>query len=653
MLYAQCGRAMKIGVYICHCGINIAATVDVEKVTAFAKKLPHVAIARNYQYMCSDPGQDLIKNDIKSLGLDRVVVAACSPRMHEITYRNAIRSVGLNPYFFEMANIREQCSWVHSSREEATEKAMDLIASAVAKVSLHEPLEENEASVTPRVLVIGGGIAGIQASLDIARSGFEVYLVEKSPTLGGHVAQLDRTFPNLDETSTILLPKLEELQRHPQIHPLTQTEVEEVEGFVGNFKARVKHQPRYVDPAKCTSCKRCEEVCPVDLTNEFDMGLSKRKAIYLPSPLAFPHSYLIDSKACLFLQKGECGRCRDVCPDGAVRFEEVGMEFQLEVGTIVVATGYDPFDPKLKPEFGYGRYPNVMTALEFERLLSPKGPTKGRIEVNGEQPRSVFFIQCVGSRDKTVGNEYCSRVCCMFTAKQAFLVKEQIPEARVTVCYIDIRAFGKGYEEFYEQVQKKGIFYRKGIPSEIYQKSGKLMVRAEDELLGEAYEEEADLVVLATGLTQRKDSDQLRGLLKLSQGPDRFYLEAHPKLRPLDTATDGIFLAGACQGPKDLSDTLSQAHGAASRATIPLFAGKVRIEPITAVVDPLLCAGCGLCEQICEYRALKIDPYRKLMTVNEALCKGCGACNATCPSSAISLRHFKTEQIIAQIRELS
>jgi heterodisulfide reductase subunit A len=328
------------------------------------------------------------------------------------------------------------------------------------------------------------------------------------------------------------------------------------------------------------------------------------------------------------------------------------MEFQVDIGTIIVATGYDVFDPKLKPEFGYGLYKNVITGLELERLLSASGPTQGKIIVDEKEPKKIVFIQCVGSRDKIVGNEYCSRVCCMFTAKQAHLIKDRLPDARVTICYIDIRAFGKGCEQFYEQVQKKGIFYRKGVPSEIYHRSGKLIVKAEDELLGEPYEEEADLVVLATGLTQRNDAARLRSLLKLSQGPDHFYLEAHPKMRPLDTATDGIFLAGTCQGPKDISDTIAQAHGTASRATIPLFAGRVRIEPITAVVDRLMCAGCGLCEQICEFRALKMDPYRKVMTVNEALCKGCGACNAACPSGAISLRHFKTEQIIAQIREV-
>jgi heterodisulfide reductase subunit A len=414
----------------------------------------------------------------------------------------------------------------------------------------------------------------------------------------------------------------------------------------------VRHNPRYVNPEKCTRCKKCEEVCPVRVPSEFDMGLVERSAIYLPSLIAVPLTYLIDAKNCLFLQKGECGKCREVCPEGAVRFEEVGIEFQVDVGTIIVATGYDPFDPRLKPEFGYGLHKNVVSALEFERLISVSGPTQGKILVEGKEPKNIVFIQCVGSRDKTVNNEYCSRVCCMFTAKQAFLIKDRYPDARVTVCYIDIRAFGKGHEEFYEKVQKKGVLYRKGIPSEIYQRSGKLVVKAEDELLGESYEEEADLVVLATGLTQREDADHLRGCLKLPQGTDRFFLEVHPKLRPLDTASDGIFLAGTCQGPKDISDTLSQAHGAASRATIPLFAEKVRIEPVTAVVDQLICAGCGLCEQICESQALKIDPYRKVMTVNEALCKGCGACNATCPSGAISLRHFKTEQIIAQIREV-
>jgi heterodisulfide reductase subunit A len=382
------------------------------------------------------------------------------------------------------------------------------------------------------------------------------------------------------------------------------------------------------------------------------LGLIQRRAIFLPSPFASPLSHHIDPANCLFFESRECSRCREACPKGAIRFEEVGVQLEIDVGTIVVATGHDLFDPRLKPEYGYGRYRNVITALEFERWVSGDGPTQGNLWVEGRIPRNVVFIQCVGSRDKTVGNEYCSRVCCMVTANQAYRVKELIPDAKVTVCYIDIRAFGKGCEEFYEQVQRKGVRYRKGLPSEIYGRSGKLVVRAEDELLGEPYEEEADLVVLATGLTQKKDAENLRSLLKLSTGPDQFFLEIHPKLRPLDTATEGIFLAGTCQGPKDICDTLAQAHGAASRATTPLFAGKVKVEPVTAVVDAIFCAGCGLCEKVCESRAITVDPHRKLAMVNEALCKGCGACNATCPSGAVSLKHFRTEQIIAQIREV-
>lgn len=643
---------MKVGIYICHCGVNIAATVDIEKVTAFACALPRVAVVRNYPYVCSDPGQDFIKKDIKQGGIDRVVVAACSPRMHELTYRRALESVGLNPYFLEMANIREQCSWVHADQEQGTKKAMDLIASAVAKVCLHEPLEEKEVGVTPAVLIIGGGIAGLQASLDVAQSGFEVYLVEKTESLGGHLEQLDRMLPDLEEAPSILRPRIEEVAKHPLIHVLTQSEVEQVEGFVGNFKVRIRRDPLYVDPERCNRCNRCEPVCPVRVPDERNLGFAQRTAISLPSPFAHPLSYRIDATNCLYLLKGECGKCREVCPREAVRFEEVGIQFQIDVGTIIVATGYDLFDPQLKPEYGYGRYPDVITGLEFERLTSPDGPTQGKLSANGKEPKNIVFIQCVGSRDKTVGNEYCSRVCCMVTAKQAYLIKERFPEAKVTVCYIDVRAFGKGSEEFYEQVQKKGALYRKGLPSEVYQKSGKLVIKAEDEILGEPYEEEADLVVLATGLTQRKDSDRLSNLLKLAKGPDRFYLEVHPKLRPLDTATEGVFLAGTCQGPKDISDTVSQAHGAASRATTPLFAGKVKIEPITAVVDLFLCSGCGLCEQTCEYRALKIDPHKNVMMVNPVLCKGCGACDATCPSGAISLQHFKAEQIIAQIREV-
>ncbi|MFB0537954.1 MAG: CoB--CoM heterodisulfide reductase iron-sulfur subunit A family protein [Anaerolineae bacterium] len=587
----------KVGVYVCHCGINIAGTVDVEAVTEFARQLPNVVVARNYQYMCSDPGQALIKQDIEELGLDKVVVAACSPRMHEPTFRAVVQEAGINPYFFEQANIREQCSWVHEEGADTTEKAMRLVGAAVAKASLYQPLEEREVGVTPAALIIGGGIAGLETALDIAEAGYRVYLVEREEHLGGNMARLNRTFPTLEGAAELLSQTVSQVQEHPNIEVMTASEVVEVEGYVGNFTV-----------------------------------------------------------------KAEVG--------------QVGHLSKLEVGAIVVATGYEPFDPRLKPEFAYGIYDNVITSLEFEQLSSPSGSTGGKIEVNGRQPKDVVFIKCVGSRDKNLGNEYCSRVCCMYTAKQAYLVKEQIPDANVTIFYMDVRAFGKGFEEFYDQVRAAGIRYRRGNASEIYRKGrvlspskgdpstalrqaqdtnsgqGKLIVRAEDTLLSETLEVETDLVVLAVGMVPRYDVKDVASLLKLSRSPDGFFLEAHPKLRPIDTTTDGVFLAGTCQGPKDITDTVAQAKAAASSALIPLSRGRVKVESIVSVVNQEICSGCGICEGLCAYGALSLHPWKGVMTVNEVLCKGCGACAAACPSGAITLSHFTHDQILAQLETL-
>jgi heterodisulfide reductase subunit A len=563
----------KVGVYVCHCGINIAKTVDVEAVTGFARQLPNVVVARNYQYMCSDPGQILIKQDIEELGIDRVVVAACSPRMHEPTFRAVVQEAGINPYFFEQANIREQCSWVHEEGADTTEKAMQLVAAAVAKASLHQPLEEREVGVIPAALVIGGGIAGLEAALDIAEAGYRVYLVEREEQLGGNMAQLNRTFPTLESAADLLAQTISQVQEHPNIEVMTASEVVEVEGYIGNFTVKMK------------------------------VG-------------------------------------------------QVGDLSELEVGAIIVATGYEPFDPRLKPEFAYGIYDNVITSLEFEQLSSSSGPTGGRIEINGQQPKDVVFIKCVGSRDKNLGNEYCSRVCCMYTAKQAYLVKEQIPDANVTVFYMDVRAFGKGFEEFYDRVRAEGVRYRRGNASEIYRKGEKLVVRAEDTLLSETLEVEADLVVLAVGMVPRHDVKELASLLKLSRSPDGFFLEAHPKLRPIDTTTDGVFLAGTCQGPKDIADTVAQAKAAASSALIPLSRGQVKVESIVSVVNQEICSGCGICGGLCAYGALSLHPWKGVMTVNEVLCKGCGACAAACPSKAITLSHFTPDQILAQLETL-
>jgi heterodisulfide reductase subunit A len=653
--------ASRIGVYICHCGINIAATVDPVAVAEFATGLPHVVVARDYMYMCSDPGQEMIKQDIRDHDLNRVVVASCSPRMHEVTFRTAVEEVGVNPYYFEMANIREQCSWVHTELEIGTEKAKELVAGTVAKAALLEPLEERQVDVTPAALIIGGGIAGLEAALDIAGAGYRAYLVERQPSLGGRMAQLNRTFPRMEDAGALVVSEMARAMEHPNVEVLAYSEVVDVEGYIGNFKATVRRKPRYVDAAKCTSCGECSAACILagQIPDEFQMGLGQRPAIYLPFSQALPATYTVDPDQCLLLTDGECQvgpPCALACPEGAVDFEQQEQELRLEVGSIIVATGYDPFDPRRKPEFGYERYPGVISALEFERLAAANGPTGGRIVVPGtdREPEHVVFIHCVGSRDKAgaadgSGNEYCSRVCCMYTAKQANVVLDQLPGARVTAFYMDVRAFTKGGEEFYDRARARGARYRRGNPSEIYRCGDRLVIRCEDTLLRRTVEVEADMVVLAVGLEPSVAGVDLAQMLKLSCTGDSFLAEAHPKLRPVDTTSDGVFLAGTCQGPKDIPDTVAQAKAAAASALIPLSRGKAKVEAITSSIIQELCVGCGLCEEACVYSALNLHPWRGVMTINQVLCKGCGACSVACPSKAITLGHFTQKQTLAML----
>jgi heterodisulfide reductase subunit A len=566
--------ARRVGVYVCHCGINIAHTVDVEEVARAARELPEVAVARDYVYMCSDPGQQLIQDDIRELGLDRVVVASCSPRMHELTFRRTIQEAGLNPYFLQIANIREQCSWVHSDRRAATEKAMGIVSAAVARACLLQPLDERDAGVTPAALVIGGGIAGLQAALDIADAGYHAYLVEKEAELGGHVARFPRTFPTLEDVQVLLADLIEKVRAHPNVQVLTASHVTAVDGYIGNFQVQVRTDAALSGSATTTD---------------------------------------------------------------------------LAVGAIIVAIGFDTFDARLKPEFGYAVYDKVITGLELEERLCRSYASLEENPLGDGSIKDVVFIQCVGSRDRSVGNPYCSRVCCMYTAKQAHLLREQLPDARITVFYMDVRAFGKGFEQFYDRVREERVLYRRGNPSEIYKRGDRLVVRAEDTLLGKPVEVEADLVVLATGLVPRGDAESISALLKLPRSEDGFFMELHPKLRPVDTTTDGIFLAGCCQAPKDIADTVAQAKAAASSALIPLCLGKVRVESVTCAVDPLLCSGCGLCQEACVFGALRLDERTGVMTANQVLCKGCGACAMACPSGAIVLRHFTPEQILAEL----
>jgi heterodisulfide reductase subunit A len=651
MIYYE-GMTMKdeprIGVYVCHCGINIAGVIDVEEVAKYANKLDGVVVARDDKYMCSDPGQDLIKKDIVEHKLNRIVVAACSPRMHEPTFRTACQEAGLNPYLFDMANIREHASWVHMSEPEAaTQKAKDQVRMAVAKAKLLEPLENPKVSVIKSALVIGGGIGGIQASLDLADQGFKVYLVEKTPSIGGVMAQLDKTFPTMDCSACILTPKMVDVSRHPNIELLTYAQVKEVDGFIGNFTVKVEKKPKFVDADACTGCGQCSDACPVEVPNEFDYGLGTRKAIYVPFPQAVPLIYTVDDENCV-----GCGMCDNVCDPDAIEFDQEAETVTLEVGTIILATGFKVFDAKRKEEYGYGEHENVLTAIEFERLINASGPTGGKLlrPSDGKEPKSIGFIQCVGSRDTTVGNPYCSRVCCMYAIKNARLYKEKHPGADIYIFYMDIRAFGKGYEEFYQAAQEDyGVKFLKGRPAKIEEdpKTKILFLNVEDTMLGMNLDMEMDLVVLSVGMEPPEDADELQKILRLNRTADGFFMEAHPKLRPVDTLTGGMFLAGTVQGPKDIPDTVVQGSAAASRAAIPMSKGEVEVEPIVATVDSDNCIGCRICERVCDFGAIEVVDRKA--KVNEVLCQGCGGCAGACPTGAMQIRHFNDDQIMAMI----
>ena len=649
--------AEKIGVYVCHCGSNIAQMVDCKNVVDYAATLPNVTVAREYQYMCSDPGQELIKKDIKELGLTRVVVASCSPLMHELTFRRAVEEGGLNQFLFQMANIREQCSWISEKKEMATERAKAIVGAAVKRVAFQEPLEVKKVPVNPNVLVVGGGITGIEAALQIADSGKKVYLVEREPTIGGYMARFDKTFPTLDCAACILTPKMVNVAQHPNIELLSYSDVTGFSGYVGNFTARIRRRPRYVEEEKCNGCGLCTEKCPISVPSEFDCGLGKRKAIYRPFPQAVPNIPVIDREHCLFFTKGICKVCVKFCPRGAINFDQKEEFLDLEVGAAILATGFDLFDASKVKQYGYGRLPNVITSLEFERFSHASGPTGGKILLkNGQTPASIAILHCIGSRD-TNFNEYCSRVCCMYSMKMAHLAHEKT-EGKVYEFYIDIRAFGKGYEEFYKRLLNEDTVFIRGKAAEVTDvaqtpaEKGKLIVVAEDTLLGIVRRTPVDMVVLSVGLEPRKDAADLARIFSISRSQDGFFLERHPKLAPVSTASDGIFIAGSCQGPKDIPDSVAQGAAAAANVLSLIDRKEVTLEPTVAVIDEESCSGCKICLGLCPYNAITFDETKKVSKVNDALCKGCGVCVAGCPSGAIEQRNFTDAQLLAEVESV-
>ncbi len=648
----------KIGFYVCHCGHNIASQVDVEAVQKFAAALPGVAISRDYKYMCSDPGQELIQKDIKELGLNRIVVASCSPLLHEHTFRKAAEKAGLNPYFFHMVNIRENVSWVHDNIESATQKAKDLTRAAIQRVYFHKPLIKKSVPVNPDVLIVGGGIAGITAALTIANAGKHVYLVEREPTIGGHMAMFDKTFPTLDCAACILTPKMSAVKSHPNITLWTYSEVEKVEGFVGNYKVHVKRKPRYVIEELCVGCMECIDACiykEAKYPDEFNQKLSKRKPIYIPFPQATPQVVLFDPETCIDFKSHRCKKtCIESCDRKAIDLKQVPEYKEINVGTVILTTGFKTYDAEFSPQYGYGRYPNVYTSLEVERLVNASGPTAGEIVTkDGIKPKSVGIIHCVGSRDQKA-HKWCSKVCCMYSLKLAHLIKEHTG-AQVYNFYIDMRTPGKGYEEFYDKLMTEGVHFVRGRVSEVTdwalvpEEENKLTIRVEDTLVGVVRRVPVDMVVLAVGLEPRKDADDIRRMFNISCSNEGWFLERHPKLAPVNTFTDGIFIAGGCQGPKDIPDSVAQAGAAAAEVLSLISAGSIELEPNTASITESHCSGCKSCIPICPYSAISYNDETKKAYINEALCKGCGTCVAACPSGSIIQNLFDDEEIFSEI----
>jgi len=641
------GINLKIGLFICDCGKNISGVIDNDRLIEHFEKYPDLFVFRD-QYLCSELGLNKIIDEIQQKKVDRVVIAACSFKLHGLLFRKTIEKAGINRFLISFANVREQNSWVHYDEpEKATRKAIDQINMAIERVKLLEPLEVQYSNVTPSSLIIGGGIAGIKAALAIADTGIKVYLVEKEPTIGGHMALFDKTFPTLDCSICILGPLMTEVKDHPNIKLLTYSTVESVDGYIGNFEVKIKKNPRFIKEDDCVGCiDICREVCPIDIEETF----FPRKAIDVPYPQAIPLFPNILEEYCI-----GCKACAQACDRDAIDFDQTPEFLNITVGSIIVATGLKPFDPSVLGELSYEKYPDVITSMQMERLLNNDGPTHGKVvkPSNGQIPKKVSFVLCVGSRNKKIHHDYCSQVCCNVAIKHAILLKKENPDIRINIYYTDIRAVGKNCEEFYNRARETfGVRFIKSNISAILKSdtSDDLIVRGEDIVEGSVFENKTDLVVLAVGLEPAEGTDELSKILNISQDPYGFLLEKHLKVKPSETLVNGIYLAGAIQGPKDIPNSIAQAESAASKAIGLIMRGKVELEPHIVYLNKEKCDLCRLCENICEYNALKVENNQ--LKITQANCSGCGACVAMCPYDALYIPGFQRTQISAQLKSV-
>ena len=643
----------RIGVFICHCGHNIAGTVDVAKVADYAKDLPNVVKAEHYMFMCSKPGVQMLKDSIEELDVNRTVVASCSKNQHGRTFAKAIEEMGINRHKHQQVNIREYNSWVHQKeKDKATEKAKKLVEAGVNRARKLEDVETRRVPTTKAALVIGAGIAGLRASYDLAELGIPVYLVEKLSTIGGHMTQLNKTFPTLECPQCSISPLTNGVANHPLIELYTNAQIKSVEGSMGNFEVEVEIKPRYVKD-NCTSCGECSLHCPVEVPSEWDSGMSVRNAIYKAYPQAIPATYVRDKKNCI-----ECNTCINVCPVQAVDFSMQTETKTFKVGSIVVAAGYDEYDPSEIEPYHYGQegYEDVITQLKLERMLAPGSLTNSQVlrPSDAKIPKSVVMIQCVGSRNDQVGNQYCTGVCCKFAIKNARIVKEMYPDTDVTICYIDVRTPGLNFEELYKSAQEVGVRFIRGRPSEILRDpvSGELRVIVEDTLSQTPLKLKADMVVLSAAMVPPEGIGPLGSKLHVLRSKEGFLKEFHIKMNPTLSSKGGIFLAGAIQGPKDISESVAQAGNAAAIAAAPLVKGYIEKEMLVPSVDYNLCVRCGLCKTVCAPAAIEINDDGTPM-VNEIACKSCGMCMPVCPTGAIQLLNFSDEQLLDEIIAIS